>query len=93
MELCWDAIGPQAKLGEEEYWGRDTERRISEEEWRGKKRKKRLKKMRKAEVGFEFEEDGDKSGDGVSKRIGVKCKQSELCAIPSSVGEMEVNVR
>lgn len=44
----------------------------------GKKRKKRLK--RKAEVGFEFEEDDDKNGDRVSKKIGVKCKQSEPCA-------------
>jgi hypothetical protein len=40
------------------FWCRETERWISEEQWRGE-RKKRLKRMRKAEVGFEFEEDGD----------------------------------
>lgn len=36
MELRRDATGLQAKSGGEEYWDRDAERWISEEEWRGK---------------------------------------------------------
>ena len=32
-----------------------------------------------------------KSGDGVSKKTGIKYKQSEMSTRPSSGGEMEVN--
>lgn len=49
---------------EEEYWDRYTEMWISEEEW---KCKKRLKRMRKPEGGVEFEEDGKKNGDSVKE--------------------------
>lgn len=41
--LCRDFTGPQAKSGEEEYWDRDTERWISEEEWRGGKEEEEVK--------------------------------------------------
>jgi hypothetical protein len=44
----------EAKLGEDKYWDRDKERWIAEEEWRGERRRKRSKRIRKAEVGFEF---------------------------------------
>lgn len=33
--------------------------------------------MREAEIKFESIEDGGKEGDGVSKKIGVKCNQCE----------------
>lgn len=63
--------------------GTGTQRWISEEGWRNGGRNKRLKRMRIAEV--EFEE----GGDGVSKRIGVKCKQSELYTKLSSGSEID----
>ena len=45
--------------------------------------------MREAELESLSVEDGGKEG-GVSKKIGVKCKQSEGYARLSSGGEMEV---
>eukprot|EP00063_Salmo_salar_P025867 XP_014000702.1 PREDICTED: uncharacterized protein LOC106571773 [Salmo salar] len=42
--------------------------------------------MRKAEVESKFDEDGDKTGHSVSKKTGVKFKQSEISARPSSGG-------
>ena len=74
--------------GKEEHLDRDTEWWISEEEWRWKKRKKRSKRMMKAEVGFESEEDDHKNGDGGGKRRLVLSANRVSCA-PDRVLEVK----
>ena len=49
-----------------------------------------MKRLREAENGSESVEASNNKGDGISRKIGVKFKQSEPDASLSSGGEMEV---
>ena len=58
-----------------------------EEDWR--ERERRLKRLKEAEHRIEYVEASNNKGEGMSRKIGVKFKQSELDASSRSGGEME----
>ena len=73
--------------GEVQQLNKETYTWNTEDEWREKERQRRSKREREEDGDFQSVKNGRKKGDGLLKKNGRNCKQSEL----KTGGEMEVN--